>query len=513
MFKKIILIGTPIILLVFFGFYFFKNEEPEMILGEVIKTDIVQKIFENGRVNKGDEINLNFNASGKIEEIYVEVGDEVKFGQELARLEADDIYIQLEEAQASLETAKLDLKKLLKGVSLEEVRIAETQVDSAAKSLSLAEKNLKDSYQDALTSLNSAYSQIYNTFDFADYLVDTYLVVYDIDGRKILETRDDAEEAEEEMKDCLKTLTSSQKKEIEEATSKMKAHLENTFSNLDSVRYIVNRNDDYEDDVSSSDKLSLDSLRTEVNLALADVVSSQQAISSAKLNLESAETSLTEMRNRLSLLTAEAEEIDIEIYRSRIKQAEARIKLYENQLRQKKIISPIDGKIIEVNKRVGELVQSVSQGSVIVVIPEVPYKVETDIYEEDIIKISLGSPVEINLAAFPENYFKGRVVKVDPSEKVIDGVVYYSVTISFEEFPEGIKPGMTADVSITADLKENVLAVPREAVQRKGSKNVVEVFDNGIKEEREVEIGIRGEDDLVEIISGLEEKEKIILNR
>ena len=54
--------------------------------------------------------------------------------------------------------------------------------------------------------------------------------------------------------------------------------------------------------------------------------------------------------------------------------------------------------------------------------------------------------------------------------------------------------------------------VHRDAVQRIEGRTIVEVFKDEIIEEREVQIGIRGSDNMVEIISGeLEEGEKIIL--
>jgi len=90
-------------------------------------------------------------------------------------------------------------------------------------------------------------------------------------------------------------------------------------------------------------------------------------------------------------------------------------------------------------------------------------------------------------------------------------VVYYEITIDFEEVPEGVKPGMTADLVIKVDFKENVLIIPEKAAQKKDNRVIVEVLRNEVIEERDIEIGLRGSDDMVEVISGLNEGEKIIL--
>ena len=72
-------------------------------------------------------------------------------------------------------------------------------------------------------------------------------------------------------------------------------------------------------------------------------------------------------------------------------------------------------------------------------LPQSPFQVAVDIYEEDIVKVKIGNPVDIKLTAFPDKIFKGKVIAIDPAEKIIEGVVYYEVTIDFEEAAAGIK--------------------------------------------------------------------------
>ena len=148
--------------------------------------------------------------------------------------------------------------------------------------------------------------------------------------------------------------------------------------------------------------------------------------------------------------------------------------------------------------------------TVISLLPDETYEVEVDIYEEDIVKVKISDPVKISLVAFPDKIFKGKVIEIDPAEKLIEGVVYYEVTIGFEETPENIKPGMTADIAIQTARKENVLLIPKESLQEKDDKTIVQVFENGEIKEKEIETGLLG-DEVVEIISGLNEGEKVII--
>ncbi|GAI56771.1 unnamed protein product, partial [marine sediment metagenome] len=131
--------------------------------------------------------------------------------------------------------------------------------------------------------------------------------------------------------------------------------------------------------------------------------------------------------------------------------------------------------------------------------------------EEDIVDVKVGNPVEITLAAFSDEILKGRVISIDPAEKLIDGVVYYGVTIDLEETKEGIKPGMTADIIIESDKKENVLVIPKGTVKKMDGKKIVQVFKDGEVKEREIEIGLEG-NEYIEVISGLQEGEEVVID-
>jgi hypothetical protein len=70
---------------------------------------------------------------------------------------------------------------------------------------------------------------------------------------------------------------------------------------------------------------------------------------------------------------------------------------------------------------------------------------------------------------------------------------------------------MTADIAIKTALRENVLIISEDAIKQRDDKFIVEVFEGGIIKEREIEIGLRGEENRVEIISGLEEREQVVI--
>ncbi len=532
--KKILLV----IVIVFFlavGIYFgvSKKEAPTFSLAQVTRGNVSQEVSETGQVKKGEEINLGAKTAARIEKIYVKVGEEVKMGDILAKLDTAQLQIQLRESSAALDLAKAQLNKLLAGASQEEIQVAQTAVDNAKTSLESARQNLKDinasaaenlnaDYEDALNVLDDAYLKADNAFKAADAVQRAYFSGNDQEGIRVRDNKTKIEEALLKIKTSLDTAKAdSSQKNIDLGLSETKNSLDEI---LDSLRFIreVCESQTYRNTVSSTDKTSLDNQKAYINTALTSVTNSQQTISLTKLTNESnvntaksevskAEGTIIAAQDELSRITALPRKEDVDLYQAQVKQAEAQVQLLEKQIEEAVLRSPVLGQVTQIKKRVGEMAMPNLQDALITLLPLAPFEIEADIYEEDVVKMAIGNPVDISLVAFPNQILKGRVVEISPAEKLIEGVVYYKATIDFEEIPEGIKPGMTADVVIKTASKENVLTVPLSSIQNKEGKTIVEVLKGEKFEEREIEIGLKGSNDIVEVISGLEEGEKVTI--
>ena len=523
--KKIIL--TLIILVVVavgFGYWYFsKNEKAEFELEEVKTGTVVRRVSETGAVKISEKVNLSFENTGKIKEIYVKVGDKVSAGQKLAKLDTQQLYIELQEAKAALEVAKADYDKLLAGSSEEEIRVAEAEVLNAQVVLDNARQKLKDvkvdaeedlsqAYQDAFDVLEDVYLKTYNAYIVADNIKRSYFSFLTQEGVKVQENVDIIKNAKNAAKSYLET------EDIDAALAEVREALSSVRDALEVIRDTT-ETAVYRDTVPDSDKTSLDNQKTYINTAYSDVISAQQTISTTKItnqknindaqaDVSSAEVKLQKAEKELVLKKAGPTLEEINLYQAKIKQAETKVSLLENKIQEAVLKSPAEGQIIAIEKEIGEMVQATDP--VISLLPEGEFLVEVDIYEEDIINIKKGNPVEISLPAFPDETLKGKVVTIDPAEKIIDGVVYYEVNISFIDTKEGIKPGMTADIVIETAKKENVLVIPKRVVKRNNGAKLVRVFKNGQIEEREIEIGLEG-DEYIEVISGLQEGEEVVI--
>ena len=531
--KKFILplVVVIILSLIIYQAYFNKPEDGFSVV-RVEKGNIVQEVSDTGKVKRGEKIRLGFKSLGVIEDIYVEVGD-IVIGQDiLAKLDNSQLNIQLAEANANLALQQAQFTKLLTGSSQEDIKIAQTKVANSQVALDNAKKALADvaaqgnedigsAYGDAINVLDDSYIEIFDAKNEAETIQTTYFNLSDQEGVRVRESKDKISTALEDVKPYLDSAKINNSNiDIDTAILAMKAALEKTSDALTTIREATDTSK-YKNVVSSADKSSLDSERDSINTSLTSLINNQQTISITKIDntaniniyqakIDSSQGQLNVDQDQLMKITAGPRQEDIDLYQAQVRQASARTQLLKDQISDTLLKSPIGGQIIGVNKRKGELVQSAAD-DVIVILPTVPFEIEINIYEEDIVGLDIGDSVDISLVAFPDNDLTGKVISVDPAEKIIDGVVYYEVLVGFDDSPSNVKSGMTADLIIKTDFRNDVLAVPEDALKEVDGKIIVEVLSNTNEEKREVSVGMRGTNDLVEILSGLSEGEEIIL--
>jgi HlyD family secretion protein len=180
--------------------------------------------------------------------------------------------------------------------------------------------------------------------------------------------------------------------------------------------------------------------------------------------------------------------------------------LIQKQIENNIIKAPIDGRITEVNSEVGE--QVVSATPVINLLADNNFEIEVYISESDISKIKVGNKANITFDAFGDDYkISGQVYFIDPAATSISDVIYYKIKINFSEDEISknnfiIKSGMTANVDIIADYKENVFAVSSRAILvRDNGEQYIRVLNDETVSEITVTTGINGDQSKVEIFS------------
>src|SRR5688500_14468283 len=134
-----------------------------------------------------------------------------------------------------------------------------------------------------------------------------------------------------------------------------------------------------------------------------------------------------------------------------------------------KIISPIDGMVVDRQYDVGQTVAASFQAPTLFQIAQdlTKMQVQADVDQSDIGRIAVGQVARFNVDAYPEDEFRGRIAQIRYNAQVNQNVVTYPVIIEVPN-PEGrLRPKMTANVTIDVSSVQNVLRVPNAALRFK----------------------------------------------
>ena len=153
--------------------------------------------------------------------------------------------------------------------------------------------------------------------------------------------------------------------------------------------------------------------------------------------------------------------------KAQISQAQATYNTAMTNLGYTKIIAPVDGTIISREIDLGQPVAASFQAPQLFTIAQdlTNMQIEVNVSEADIGKVKVGQDVTYTLDGYLDTDFKGKVTQVRISPTTVSNVVTYVVIVDVHNEDLKLIPGMTANVSIITDQKENVLCVPNVALK------------------------------------------------
>lgn len=164
------------------------------------------------------------------------------------------------------------------------------------------------------------------------------------------------------------------------------------------------------------------------------------------------------------------------------------------------IVAPYDGVISDISVSSGDSVNASQQLMTIFDDKNLFTKISVD--ETDLANLKVGQKADIKVNAFPDVKFTGVIKDISQQGTYSNGVSNFDVTISFDDIHD-TKVGMSTEATIVTASKENILAVPVEAVKEiKGEKYVLVFKDNTTPTLQKVELGISN-GRMVEITNGL----------
>jgi HlyD family secretion protein len=214
-----------------------------------------------------------------------------------------------------------------------------------------------------------------------------------------------------------------------------------------------------------SQQASLRKAQTTVEQARRDYERQQQLAERQLI----AQTAIEDSRKQLEL-----SESDLIIAQAQIKNAEAALQTRQASLEQARIDlsrtqirAPIDGVVISRSVDLGQTVAASLQAPVLFKIAQdlSQIQIEAKVDEADIGAIEPEDQATFTVDAFPDQTFPGRVAQVRLAATTTQNVVTYSVMIQAVNPEQRLLPGMTANVRIVTDRRDEVLRVPNDAAR------------------------------------------------
>jgi len=160
-------------------------------------------------------------------------------------------------------------------------------------------------------------------------------------------------------------------------------------------------------------------------------------------------------------------EAQVQQAQAQVRQTEAALRLAEVNLAHTTITSPIDGIVVSRNVDVGQTVAaSLSAPTLFTIAKDLTQmQVIANIDQADIGLVEQAKSVKFSVDAFPGKDFDGKIQQLRLNPQNVQNVVTYNVVIDVDNPEQKLKPGMTANLTITIDERNNVLKIPNASLR------------------------------------------------
>jgi len=173
-----------------------------------------------------------------------------------------------------------------------------------------------------------------------------------------------------------------------------------------------------------------------------------------------------------------------------------------------KLKAPFDGVVTEADAAAGQPFQQ--NELLFKIIAPKALEVKANVTQEDYPLLEVGQGAQVYFDARPEVIVQGKVDRIVPKLVAGDSPTY-DIYLSLAEVPDGLVDGMTVDTNVTIASRKGVLCLPRSVVHASAeNRALLQVWNGTGTEDRAVTTGLRG-DTHVEIVSGLQEGEQVVV--
>jgi HlyD family secretion protein len=251
--------------------------------------------------------------------------------------------------------------------------------------------------------------------------------------------------------------------------------------------------------------------QTTVNSYRNSISNAGDLIAVAASELNTTKTAMNTAENSYLLDKSGSTANDLNAQNAAVMAAEADVLNAQAQLSKSIIVAPFDGVITKMEARVGEIASA--NASNISINSLDTFIIKSNVPEVYISNLSVGDSASTTLDAYGSSVsFPLVVTAIDPAQTVVNGVSNYKTTLQFVDKDQRIKPGMTANIDITTKNIPNSFIVPLGSIKNRDGKQYVQIRQNGEIVEREISTGAVSTVGEVQVLSGLNVNDQVILN-
>ncbi|MGM0628852.1 MAG: efflux RND transporter periplasmic adaptor subunit [Patescibacteria group bacterium] len=491
------------------------KKELDIDIEKVDRRDITEEVSGTARVAADEELDLSFEVSGVIDEIFVEEGDKVSLGDPLARLDTDMRKSEVESAEANLRSVKAKMDEMEAGLTREDREALETKVQSALVSMENAKSALEDVKEREDRKVKNAKDSLLTTDITARLLSEERSSSYSYEppvisgsykGNKMGEYRITLYKSQADSGYSFRYETDLETGGNGRVSTITPQPLgDNGLYILFPPNFARGRDLEWSIEIPNTDSPRYPGLKQAYESA---IESREIAIREAKRGVREAESAYESAVSDFNASVAGTRSEKLEAQRAAVEQAQIALRKAKTNLDKSTLRAPMSGTVHTEHLSLGE---TVSPGVPVFsfVTSEKPH-LTVYIPEVDVANLSVGDTASVSLDAFREEDFKAEVTHISKTATEQEGVAAFKTRLDFKEPDKRIRVGMTADVDIVTSKKEDVIAIPARGLIRKGGQDQVRILSDGKMIYREVERGLRGSDGWVEIVSGLKAGERVI---
>jgi len=469
-----VILGAVIVAIVAAAVYVFvyrpRQAEPqeEGRFAVVERGTMLVAVSASGIIEPQARVNLAFQIPGRVVEVPVEVGDTVEAGAVLARLDSEQLELQVRQAQAALTSAEARLAQLRAGARSEEIAAAEANLRAVEAQVSGASANLAQLQAGA---------------------GDAQIAAAEADLASALTQQRAAEDMHDMTMKCVTVKLPYGQGEQEICPALGDPEVQ--------ARYSLN----------AADKaLAAAQARLDETLAGADA----HQVRAAWANVLAAEAQRDAAQARLDLLLAGATDGQIAAAEAQVAQARVALELAELSLERATLRAPFDGVVAAVNVVAGEM-SLPGRLPAITLLDVSRFHITVGVDEVDVGRLAVGQTAQVTLDALPDMVITGVVERIAPAATVEGGVVYYDVLVALSPTDAPIRADMTANATIVVEELADVLTIPTWVVRvdRDTGQTYVHRRVGGEIERTDVELGVR-HGGVAQVLDGLSEGDEVV---